>query len=336
MMSPSFVSDIGIAVVAGLLAVALVSAGISAGWPGMQKLLCKHDPRSHGPAILLYSSVPYIAGITLFVSCLAVSLSAGFDVVPEHCHADISGRNCVPHEPLRVATLSPVTVLMIVAGTLLAIVLTISRRYSEYWRTCGNLLFCARHDSKLRAYIVEAERPFVFCAGLLRHRVFASTALIKILDSTELQIVLSHEHHHARCRHGAWLFLVQILTGTLWPSVRREMVSDFHLAIEHSCDRFASAECGDRFAVASTLLKLQRVSLRAENELAHGDPALAMSIFGGSLRKRITWLVDAPPASENDLRNVLGHLLGYTIIASIMAAELAHLVLESAFIQLFD
>jgi hypothetical protein len=88
--------------------------------------------------------------------------------------------------------------------------------------------------------------------------------------------------------------------------------------------------------VASTLLKLQRVSLRAENELAHGNPALAMSIFGGSLRKRITWLVDAPPAAENDLHNVLGHLLGYTIIASIMAAELAHLVLESAFIQLFD
>jgi Zn-dependent protease with chaperone function len=337
MMSPSFVSDIGIAIVAGLLAVALVSAGISAGWPGMQRLLVKHDPRSHGPAILLYSSVPYIAGLTLFVSCLAVSLSAGFDVVPEHCHADISGRNCVPHEPLGVATLSPVTVLIIVAGTLFAIVLSVSRRYSEYWR---NLLFCARYDSKLGAHVVEAERPFVFCAGLLRHRVFASTALIKMLDSKELQIVLSHEHHHARCRHGAWLFVVQILSGTLWPSVRREMVSDFHVAIEHSCDRFASTECGDRFAVASTLLKLQRVSFRAdkraENEPAPADHALSMSIFGGSLNKRITWLVDAPPAAENDLRNVLGHLVGYTVVAAIMAAEFAHMVLESAFIQLID
>jgi hypothetical protein len=336
MMSPTFVSDIGIAVVAGLLAVALVSAGISICWPGMQKLLQKHDPKWHGPAILMYSSVPFIAGITFFLSCLAVSLSAGFDVVPDHCHADISGRDCVPHEPLAVATLSPLAVLMIVAGTLLAIVFGVTRRYSEYWRTCGNLLFCARYDSNLGVHIVEAERPFVFCAGLLRHRVFASTALIKMLDSRELQIVLSHEHHHARHRHGAWLFLVQILAGTLWPSVRREIVSSFHLALEHSCDRFASAQCGDRFAVASTLLKLQRAALLAENDRAQGNHALAMSIFGGSLSKRVTWLVDAHPASGNDLNNVLGHLVGYTIVASIMAAELAHMVLESAFIQLLD
>ncbi len=336
MISPTFVSDIGIAVVAGLLAVALFSTGISICWPAMRELLNKHDPRWHSPAILLYSAVPFIAGLTLFIACLAVSLSAGFDVVPDHCHADISGRNCVPHEPLGVATLSPFAVLMIVAGTLFAIVLGVTRRYSEYWRTCGNLLFCARYDSKLGVHIVEAERPFVFCAGLLRHRVFASTALIGMLDSKELQIVLSHEHHHARCRHGAWQFLVQILSGTLWPSVRREMVSGFHLALEHSCDRFASAQCDDRFAVASTLLKLQRASLLADNERTQGNHALAMSIFGGSLSKRVTWLVDSPPDSNSDLNNVLGHLVGYTIVAAIMAAELAHMVLESAFIQLLD
>jgi len=88
--------------------------------------------------------------------------------------------------------------------------------------------------------------------------------------------------------------------------------------------------------VASTLLKLQRVSMIAEDRRTPGNHAMAMSAFGGSLSKRVTWLVDSAPASVNDLRNVLGHLLGYTIIASIMAAELAHLVLESAFIQLFD
>lgn len=336
MMSPTFVSDIGIAVVAGLLAVALVSAGISVGWPGMQKLLHKHDPRLHAPAILLYSSVPFIAGLTLFVACLAVPFSAGFDVIPDYCHSDISGRNCIPHEPLFVATLSPITVLIIVAATLLAIALRVTWRLSENWRTCGNLLLCARYDSQLGTHIVEAERPFVFCAGLLRHRVFVSTALLEMLDSKELQIVLSHEHHHARCRHGAWLFLVHMLSGYLWPSVRREIVSGFHLAIEHSCDRFASTECGDRFAVASTLLKLQRMLMQPEDRYAAGNHVTAMSIFGGSLTKRITWLVDSSPAPENDLINVLGHLLGYTIVASFMAAELAHMVLESAFIQLLD
>jgi hypothetical protein len=73
-----------------------------------------------------------------------------------------------------------------------------------------------------RATIVDADTPFALCAGVLRPRVFISSALAERLGAGELRAVVLHEASHARRRDPLRRALRSAAAQTLFfaPGVR--------------------------------------------------------------------------------------------------------------------
>jgi Zn-dependent protease with chaperone function len=67
-----------------------------------------------------------------------------------------------------------------------------------------------------RALVFEDSRPQAFCAGLLRPRVYVSTATVAVLDPEALAAVLEHEQHHARRRDPLRLAAGRVMSRSLF------------------------------------------------------------------------------------------------------------------------
>lgn len=60
------------------------------------------------------------------------------------------------------------------------------------------------------------DRPEAFSAGLLRPRLYLSSATLHTLDTAELAAVIEHEFHHCRRRDPLRLLAVQLLSDSLF------------------------------------------------------------------------------------------------------------------------
>lgn len=131
-----------------------------------------------------------------------------------------------------------------------ALELTRRRRFLRSLRTVDAL------PPGRRTVIFEDTRPQAFCTGLLKPRVYVSTAALDGLDPNELRAVLAHEEHHARARDPLRVFCVRVLAEALFflPALRR--LSDRYAALaELSADAAAlRASGGDGRPLASALL----------------------------------------------------------------------------------
>lgn len=81
-----------------------------------------------------------------------------------------------------------------------------------------------------------------FCAGLLRPRVYVTSAALARLDDDALVAVLAHEHHHARRRDPLRLAAGRVLTGSLFLVPWLRPLHDRHrLLAELGADESAAA-----------------------------------------------------------------------------------------------
>ena len=64
--------------------------------------------------------------------------------------------------------------------------------------------------------VIEDPMAHAFCAGLLRPRIYITTAAIARLDPSALEAVLSHERHHARRRDPLRLATGRVLARSLF------------------------------------------------------------------------------------------------------------------------
>lgn len=323
--------SVDVAVFAAVVTFVLLGQLLSIAWPTVHSLLMERFPEKSVNSLVLFAIIPVLASLTIFGACVAVASSAGFDVVPEHCHPGASGTQCIPHAP--VGGTSPISFLLISVLTVLLVsaIFGYSIKFARYRRLCGTLAYCAKYDQALGAYVVPDDRPFAICSGFARHRIFVSDGLIKKLDDRELQIVLDHERWHAKSAHGALLLLIQCGSITFRPSVRAELVALFHLAAEYSCDRFAAVKCGNNLDVATMLLKIKRMCAPVLQSKNIDNKHFVFSISGGDLERRVAWLVDKPTDVKNEVGDVLWHLLAYSILSAVMLAEIAHLSIEGFF-----
>jgi Peptidase family M48 len=109
-----------------------------------------------------------------------------------------------------------------------------------------------------RVWIVAGERPQVFCAGLLRPRVYLTLAALELLDESELAAVLAHECHHAKRRDPLRLACGRLLAEALFflPALRRVVERQRSLA-EIGADEAAVLDAaGERSALAGAMLSL--------------------------------------------------------------------------------
>ena len=106
--------------------------------------------------------------------------------------------------------------------------------------------------------VVEDSKPRAFCAGLLRPRIYVSTATVAQLNDDELQAVLAHESHHARKRDPLRVFLGRMIGDSLFfvPAARR-LGGRYAALAELAADRAAVRATGDPAPLASALLSFE-------------------------------------------------------------------------------
>lgn len=107
--------------------------------------------------------------------------------------------------------------------------------------------------------VIEDARPLAFCAGLLRPRIYLSSATIEALDELELSVVVAHEACHAKQRDPLRVLVTRVLADALFflPAARR-LGRRYEELVEIAADQFAvRSGRGGRAALASALLSLE-------------------------------------------------------------------------------
>lgn len=107
--------------------------------------------------------------------------------------------------------------------------------------------------------VFDDHRPLVFCAGLVRPRIYVSSTTLDVLDEEQLRAVLAHEAHHARQRDPLRVLVARTLADALFflPAARR-LGSRYEDLAELAADRAAlRASRGAPAPLASALLSLE-------------------------------------------------------------------------------
>lgn len=99
------------------------------------------------------------------------------------------------------------------------------------------------------------EHPEAFCAGLLRPRVYLSSAALESVEDGELAAVIEHESHHCRRRDPLRILIVQVLSDCLFfLPVMRHLRERYRTLAELAADEAAMSGGADRRSLAAALL----------------------------------------------------------------------------------
>lgn len=99
------------------------------------------------------------------------------------------------------------------------------------------------------------DRPEAFCAGLLRPRVYLSSAALHIVQDDQLTAVIEHEAHHCRRHDPLRILIVQILSDALFfLPVMSHMRERYRALAELAADEAAITRGAHRTSLAAALL----------------------------------------------------------------------------------
>ncbi|HMH46450.1 MAG TPA: M56 family metallopeptidase, partial [Solirubrobacteraceae bacterium] len=99
------------------------------------------------------------------------------------------------------------------------------------------------------------ESPEAFCAGLLRPRVYLSSAALQTVQDRELSAVIEHETHHCHRRDPLRILTVQVLSDCLFfLPVMRHLRERYCTLAELAADEAAMTVGADRGSLAAALL----------------------------------------------------------------------------------
>jgi Zn-dependent protease with chaperone function len=204
---------------------------------------------------------PLLGGLAVAGGCLTSAVLKGFSVIPDHCrlhpghphlcwtHADLVG----PSGILLFGT-------VVLLGLVLASIWSVGRSLCLVRGTLRAYGIAIRHDEVtfdshgVRA--VTSELPAAFVAGLLKPRIYLTSAAIRLLGPEELRIVVTHEWEHIRRRDPLKLTLLR-LTSRLFPGFRR-IEERWRMAAELECDWACLEQGFHPTQISGTILKLAR------------------------------------------------------------------------------
>lgn len=133
--------------------------------------------------------------------------------------------------------------------------------------------------------IIRSARPFAMTAGLLRPRIFISTALLELLEDDELEAVLLHEQDHVQHFDPLQVLMGRALsTAFFFVPLVSALVRRHQAAIELAADEYVLARQGGVVGLSAAVLKL----LHAQEIVP------AVSGFGGMTNLRLSHLLDQP------------------------------------------
>lgn len=237
-----------------LFATLSLSLFASWAWPLLRRLTSRGAPQSRALVYFVYASLPPAAAALTVLFVMHPQWSAW--LVPSHCH----DANCSVHQPV-LGLMQPIGAAL-AAGSLSFLVLLgviLQRGFRRMRRLLSMLRELAEEVPSFDYSLVQSTQPIAWCAGLLAPRVYLSSGLAAALSPAELQIVLAHEHAHARRRDNLRRLLVTGATFA-WPRAqRRELQASFTLALEQTCDAAAAAHIGSAGAVVRLLERISEL-----------------------------------------------------------------------------
>lgn len=228
--------------------------------------------------------------ITLFPGALQRVLH-GYDAVAAVCAAALYqiGRGL---PPLGIVVLALAGASLVLGALKVDRTLRRTRRALALHRATTaprRLVAAARAVGLAEAVICFADpRPFAYCRGFLRPRIWISSGALTVLRSRELEAVLHHEDFHGRQRDPLRILMARALGQVFFavPLIRL-LAARFEVAKELEADRAAVRAQGTTRHLASALYALGREPLPlAAGEVAVGAWSLS--------RARVEQLCGAP------------------------------------------
>ena len=164
-----------------------------------------------------------------------------------------------------------------------------------------------RRIGEAMAAIIDHDHPQAFCSGLLRPRIYVSTATLAVLEPAELEAVIAHESHHAMRRDPLRMLAAEVLADTFFflPALGH-LARRYRQLAEVAADA-AAINAGGTAPLASALLRFS------------DRPAAAKSGIGITA-ERVEHLLGEPPPLRLPLAALAGSLAA---VAGLLAVAIA-------------
>ncbi len=134
-------------------------------------------------------------------------------------------------------------------------------------------------------YLVKNEKPFAFCLGMRKPKIYISTTLFKLLKRKELEAVLRHEEYHLRSNDTLTMLLASLGQSLLpFLPLFSDVLHRYRIDRELAADHYAVQVLGSENPLISALKKILTFPFVS--------PAYAASfVEENSLEERINVLV---------------------------------------------
>jgi Zn-dependent protease with chaperone function len=296
-------------------------------------LSCRDALRRGGPELERAAAasaliVPAVASLAVGIALLGQSLAIPLLGVEDHCPAHVHHLHlCLFHGAAWVTRAWAVAAVVgggaVVAVGLVRLVTGQIVAHLALRRLARVSTPVTLGDTEV--LVAPSSRIFVFVGGIVRPRIFASSAAWDALDDDERRAAVAHERAHALrgdvARHLA--LCVYALVGA--PLIARRALAMWTSATERLCDRRAAEESGDPSIVARALLTLARRG--SEPLLSFGS---SFAPAPDELALRVETLVADPPwADARPVRRVLRWLPLVLFVAALVFADALHHSLET-------
>ncbi len=292
----------------------------------LERRIAGWEPSARHRALVLIAALPVLIAAALMLSAILPSIVSldlpGFD----HCTAHNDGHPhlCFVHLPKMGMNTAFVLLLILVTSYALLRVAFASMRVARALRVLAVLAMSGEQRRDLGVTIIETSQPLCLAAGLFRPRVLLSRGLLESLSREDRAAVLAHERAHVRRRDALVACVVRALATLHFPRMARWIVREVDIAAEQACDEEACQIVGDRVAVASAILAVERVAQHAAAE----QLAPVAVAFGQRAAERRVEALLAEPGTPRSLVT-LGAALGVAAIGVLAASLQLHHLVES-------
>ncbi len=304
--------------------------------------VARWEPRARHRALVLLTALPVLTAGAPMLSVTLPSLVALQLPAWDHCATHNHGHPhlCFVHLPKVEMNTAFVLLLVVVVGYALLRMAFASARVARAIRILGVLALSGERRRDLGVTIIETSQPLCLAAGLFRPHVLLSRGLLEALTTEERAVVLAHERAHVRRRDALVASVVRVLAALHFRSVARWLVREIDVAAEQACDEEAGKLVGDRVAVASAILAVERAAQHTAAEplalvaVAFGqraaerrvEPLLAERRVESLLAERRVESLLAEPGPPRSLATLVAGLGAMTVFVLAASGELHHLV----------